>query len=112
MEAPRDADAQVIQDLVTRCLERAEDEGDAAIEAILAAHPEHASAVQKLLQTLRGIGLLGGEAQRGPREFPDRLGDFRLLQRLGSGGMGVVYLANQESLNRLVAVKLIRPEHL
>jgi serine/threonine protein kinase len=38
-----------------------------------------------------------------------RLGDFDLIQRLGKGGQGAVYLARQRSLgNRLVAVKVIR----
>lgn len=39
-----------------------------------------------------------------------RLGEFRLLRQLGEGGMGVVYLARQDSLDRLVALKVIRPE--
>jgi len=42
----------------------------------------------------------------------DRLGEFRLITRLGEGGMGVVYLAVQESLNRKVALKVIRPERV
>jgi len=36
-----------------------------------------------------------------------RLGDFLLEQRLGAGGMGVVYQARQVSLNRLVALKIL-----
>ena len=40
----------------------------------------------------------------------ERLGDFRLLRRVGEGGMGIVFLAEQESLRRLVALKIIRPE--
>lgn len=37
------------------------------------------------------------------------LGEFRLLRHLGSGGMADVYLAEQTSLNRHVAVKVMKP---
>ncbi len=44
--------------------------------------------------------------------LPDeRLGDFRVLRQLGKGGMGVVFLAEQTSLGRLVALKVIRPAY-
>ncbi len=39
-----------------------------------------------------------------------RLGDYRLVKRLGKGGMGIVFLAEQVSLHRLVALKVIRPD--
>src|SRR6516225_10717437 len=38
------------------------------------------------------------------------LGDYRVLRRLGQGGMGQVYLAEQISLKRKVALKLLRSD--
>lgn len=40
--------------------------------------------------------------------LPFEMEDYTLLEVLGVGGMGVVYLAQQRDLDRLVAVKMIR----
>jgi WD40 repeat protein/tRNA A-37 threonylcarbamoyl transferase component Bud32 len=48
-----------------------------------------------------------------PAQGPDevgRLGSYRVLKRLGAGGMGVVFLAEDPRLKRHVALKVIRPE--
>ncbi len=45
-------------------------------------------------------------------EVPQLLGEFRLIRRLGRGGMAEVFLAEQVSLKRNVAVKVLRAEYL
>ena len=37
-----------------------------------------------------------------------RIGDYRILRKIGEGGMGVVYEAEQQHPKRLVALKVIR----
>src|SRR5687768_8432606 len=39
-----------------------------------------------------------------------QLGDFRVLRKLGAGAMAEVFLAEQVSLNRQVALKVLKPE--
>src|SRR5260370_40601825 len=48
-----------------------------------------------------------------PPQRPDeigRLGDCRVLKILGQGGMGIVFLAEDLRLERLLALKVMKPE--
>src|SRR5262249_6956376 len=40
----------------------------------------------------------------------DHVGRYVIDRRIGVGGMGVVYLARDPDLDRLIAIKLLRPE--
>lgn len=47
-----------------------------------------------------------------PAPSPDCVGGYKLLRPIGSGGMGTVYEAEEQSTGRRVALKLIRPDLL
>jgi RND family efflux transporter MFP subunit len=40
-------------------------------------------------------------------DLPRQLGEYQLIQRIGSGGMGTVYKARQGRLDRIVALKIL-----
>ena len=83
----------------------------------LARYPEIAGVLAAMLD---GLELMNAAAPRlraeetGPAGLPLSpamlLGDFRILREIGRGGMGIVYEAEQLSLDRHVALKVL-PEH-
>jgi serine/threonine protein kinase len=86
-------------------------------------HPELADEIRDLFPPLVMMEKLGGGSDRSAdrvtgrfqpcRPIPDRLGDFRIIREIGRGGMGIVYEAEQESLGRHVALKVLsHPRHL
>ena len=97
--------------------------GDAAnFEALCAQHPGHASELRRLLkQTAPDPTATLFHPRRTPVPTTSgpwglsagkTLGDFTLIQRLGRGSMGEVWEAQQKSLGRKVALKLLLPERV
>ncbi len=81
-------------------------------EAFAALHPPCAHELLELLPAMvdmEGLGHSTRSPAPGMAHYPERLGDYRLLERLGCGGMGTVFRALQESLHREVAVKVLAP---
>ena len=84
-----------------------------------ARYPEHAEEIRKLFPALVVMEQIAPESEAaGPSsavdslrgrylEHPERLGDYRVLREIGRGGMGVVYEAEQVSLGRHVALKVL-----
>ncbi|NOX53219.1 MAG: protein kinase, partial [Planctomycetes bacterium] len=77
-------------------------------------HPELADDIRELFPTIAAMERLkqgkerssDGRASLGPIRL-ERLGDYRIIREIGRGGMGIVYEAEQESLRRRVAVKVL-----
>jgi eukaryotic-like serine/threonine-protein kinase len=89
-----------------------------------ARYPEHAEEIRKLFPALvvmeqiapeseaAGLSSAVDSLRRRNLEHPERLGDYRILREIGRGGMGVVYEAEQVSLGRHVALKVLPQQML
>ncbi len=98
--------ADRIQRLVAQCVEELERGAPDPVSVVCADEPQLAEAVRERLERLRGIGLVGAD---GPLDTLESFGPYRILERLGTGGMGTVWLAEQQRpVQRRVALKLIK----
>jgi len=112
-------DASAYQTLKRLYLEARERRGDERVRFVEAACAGDASLRAELEELLAEGDALGpflerpakvesGEDAPEPISHPARIGAYRILEPIGWGGMGVVYLAEQESPHRQVALKLLR----
>src|SRR6266699_3460494 len=86
---------------------KGDDELRRRVEALLVAY-EHAG--NFLGRPAAGRPARAAQAFQAGEKPGDRIGHYKLLQQIGEGGCGVVYMAEQEApVRRRVALKIIKP---
>ena len=90
--------------------EKSPDELAGFLDGACADRPDLRRRVEKMLEAepkVRGFLETPPVVHVAPLDPPHALGDFRIVREIARGGMGVVYEAEQLSLNRTVALKVL-----
>jgi serine/threonine protein kinase len=107
---------QTLGDLLDAIVERIQSGQSVDLESWVREHPQHEARLRTLWPTVQTMTRLADEemptdettlnAITGGRQ--DRcLGEFQIIREIGRGGMGVVYEAEQHTLGRRVALKVM-----
>jgi serine/threonine protein kinase len=106
----------VLAELVEGFTNRVQAGESVHVESYAQRYPEHAERLRRLLPALVLLDDLGRSVSASPDgsvmasqegNLAGVLGDFRIVREVGKGGMGIVYEAEQISLRRRVALKVL-----
>lgn len=77
-----------------------------SVDEFLDRFPDRAQSIQRVFQIEETTTDADAAAELDALEVGDHIGDFYLMSKLGAGAFGSVFLARQESMQRMVALKI------